>query len=105
MSVAMNQKMRPLIEKAKSSPTSSFAGQTVSTGLSSDLQSQLQMEDSDMQLYMKFLPENHREDWVKWAEADHCYLCALVFSKMSINKHRTHCRKCGNSVCKFCSQN
>lgn len=53
---------------------------------------------------MQYLPNKHREDYVTFKEESNCYLCGLEFATFSLNRGRTHCRKCGNSVCKDCCQ-
>lgn len=56
--------------------------------------------------YLEFLPKKHNARYVVWQNADECALCSVEFSKLSVSAHRrTHCRRCGNSVCRPCCTN
>ena len=75
--------------------------------VSGSMYSVLDLPDLDKELYVRFLPKKWDEKSVEWQEKDHCYLCNVSFSKVTLNnaKKRTHCRRCGNSVCRLCCSN
>lgn len=55
-------------------------------------------------LYVPHLPQNLKAEFVERQNLKNCQLCGLEFKIMSIykNSHRTHCRRCGKSVCQNC---
>lgn len=57
--------------------------------------------------YLRFLPQKFNAQSVTWQHADACALCDKAFSRISLYKkeRRTHCRRCGQSVCGYCCEN
>ena len=104
---------------AKSSKTPKNAGKSVLMPLSGSAKSSVfgapsesafsmfDLPDVDQELYVRFLPKKWDDKLVEWAEDDDCYLCGVHFQKLTLNdaKKRTHCRRCGNSVCRLCCSN
>jgi hypothetical protein len=57
-----------------------------------------------MHLYAQHLPKKFREEYVTQKKQDECHLCGSMFHKLSFKDatKRSHCRKCGESVCRLC---
>ena len=75
--------------------------------MQSSVYSTFELPDVEREMYVQYLPKKWDEKLVEWQNADHCYLCQVVFSKITLSdaKKRTHCRKCGYSVCRLCCAN
>lgn len=57
--------------------------------------------------YAKYLPQNFMHKYVTNNNKTHCELCDYEFKKVSLDKdqRRTHCRRCGKSICSWCGSN
>lgn len=66
--------------------------------------SALNIPDVDKNLYIKHLPNKFNNTYVTNQNAEFCNLCRTTFSILTFKdkKKRTHCRKCGASVCRQC---
>ena len=47
-----------------------------------------------------------RDKWKDREENEsHCFICEVTFKKMSSERGRHHCRRCGKAVCSTCFKN
>ena len=72
--------------------------------MASEISEMTMLDDVEKHLYAEFLPNKFRDEYITQKNNDECYLCGNHFTKLSFNdqKKRSHCRRCGESVCKQC---
>jgi len=71
----------------------------------SQMANQIAQPEQLMNLILPHLPVNFEKDFIDKQNLQHCQLCGSSFSKISVikNDRRTHCRRCGKTVCGPCA--
>ena len=64
------------------------------------------MDDGEREQYLALLPRKFRGEYIILKSDDTCHLCGTAFSLLSFDdqKKRSQCRRCGESICRMCSQ-
>ena len=88
----------------------SILGLNFNKGLKSKVSKYMEAEKMRSEEGLDFLPEK----WQAYTKADwqdrqdleqHCSICEVGFKKMSSDRSRHHCRRCGKAVCSTCFKN
>lgn len=110
MDTTMTETFAATMKKSKSKGLTSVRNKPVSSALNVRTKSNLVAStapDLKAAPYAQFLPLNFMHKYITNNNKPACELCHFEFKKVSLDKdqRRTHCRRCGKSICSWCASN